>query len=60
MRLKDRKTVLSHLYCTVRFVLPLTPFNLALMVHVPPEAVLAIPAEVIVATAALEELQVAW
>jgi hypothetical protein len=45
-------------YCTVKTVVPFTPFRLALMVVVPLEALLASPFDLIVATVTSDEVHV--
>ena len=45
-------------YCTVKTVVPFTPFRLALIVVVPVEALLANPFDLMVATLTLDEVQV--
>lgn len=50
----ERSTLLR--YCTVKTVVPFTPFKLALMVVVPLEALLASPFVLIVATVTSDEV----
>jgi hypothetical protein len=45
-------------YCTVKTVVPFTPFRLALMVVVPLEALLASPFDLMVATVTSDEVHV--
>ena len=50
----------SGAVCTVRVVTPVTPASNAEIVVVPADTPLARPAAVIVATAGLDEIHVAW
>lgn len=45
-------------YCTVKMLVPFTPFRLALIVVVPVEALLASPFDLMVATVTFDEVQV--